>query len=104
MPDRHVPVRPNLDQLRHQAKDLLRGVRRGEPGAIAEFTRNHPAAIPADRARLSDAQLALARAYGVACSEYFGSRRAPSVAESRRIPTRPPTHAGDAARSVDYSE
>jgi hypothetical protein len=66
MPDRHVPVRPNLDQLRHQAKDLLRGVRRGDPDAVAEFTRNHPEAIPADRARLSDAQLALARAYGVA--------------------------------------
>jgi hypothetical protein len=66
MPDRHVPVRPDLDQLRHQAKDLLRAVRRGDAEAIAEFTRNHPASIAPDRARLSDAQLALARAYGVA--------------------------------------
>jgi ankyrin repeat protein len=24
MPDRHFPVRPNLEQLKHQAKDLLR--------------------------------------------------------------------------------
>ena len=66
MPDRHVPVRPDLDQLRHQAKDLLRAIRRGDADAVAEFTRNHPASIAPDRARLSDAQLALARAYGVA--------------------------------------
>lgn len=26
--DRHLPVRPDLDQLKHQAKDLLRGIRR----------------------------------------------------------------------------
>lgn len=66
MPDRHVPVRPNLDQLRHQAKDLLRAVRRGEPEAVAEFSRNHPEMIPPSRAKLADAQLALARTYGVA--------------------------------------
>lgn len=66
MPDRHVPVHPNLDQLRHQAKDLLRAVRRGEEAAVAEFARNHPEPMAPDRARLSDAQLALARAYGVA--------------------------------------
>jgi hypothetical protein len=66
VPDRHVPVRPNLDQLRHQAKDLLRAVRRGEPEAVAEFSRNHPGPIPPSRAKLADAQLALARAYGVA--------------------------------------
>ena len=66
MPDRHVPVHPNFDQLRRQAKDLLRGVRRGDPDAVADFTRNHPERVAPDRARLSDAQLALARAYGVA--------------------------------------
>lgn len=66
MPDRHVPVRPDLDQLRHQAKDLLRALRRGDPDAVAEFARNHPETISPDGARLSDAQLALARAYGVA--------------------------------------
>lgn len=66
MPDRHVPVRPDLDQLRHQAKDLLGALRRGDAEAVAEFTRNHPESIAPDRARLSDAQIALARAYGVA--------------------------------------
>lgn len=64
MPARHLPVRPDLAQLRHQAKDLLRAVRAGDPVAAAEFAGHHPDPPPPARARLSDAQLALARAYG----------------------------------------
>ncbi len=30
MPVRHLPVRPDLDQLKHQAKDLLRAIHRGD--------------------------------------------------------------------------
>jgi hypothetical protein len=65
--DRHFPVRPNLDQLKHQAKDLLRAIRQGDPAAIAELRKHHPrqAIEPAD-ARLADAQAALARSYGLA--------------------------------------
>lgn len=48
MPDRLLPVRPNLDQLKHQAKDLLRAMRQSDPSA-----------------RLAEAQLALARSYGL---------------------------------------
>jgi hypothetical protein len=66
MAGRHLPVRPNLEQLRHQAKDLLRAVRRGEPEALAELALHHPAAPAPELARLADAQHALARAYGVA--------------------------------------
>jgi hypothetical protein len=65
MPDRHLPVRPDLDQLKHQAKDLLRSVRRGDPGAITELTANHPRVMDPERTKLADAQHALARAYGV---------------------------------------
>jgi len=46
MSTRRLPVRPNLDQLKHQAKDLLR-----------EMQVTHP------DAKLADAQLALARDY-----------------------------------------
>ncbi len=61
--DRHLPVRPDLDQLKHQAKDLLKAIRDGEPAAIEEFNEFHPdPPAPAD-AKLADAQLALARAY-----------------------------------------
>jgi hypothetical protein len=53
-------------QLRHQAKDLLRQVRRADRAAIAELTQHHPGRIEPGDARLADAQLALARSYGVA--------------------------------------
>jgi Ankyrin repeat len=46
--DRHFPVRPNLEHLKHQAKDLLRGMRRDVPGA-----------------KLAEAQHTLARSYGL---------------------------------------
>jgi len=39
---RNLPVRPNLDQLRRQARDLLRAIRRGDPSAIEEFNRSQP--------------------------------------------------------------
>ena len=66
MPERHVPVHPNLEQLRHQAKDLLKAVRRGDPAALGELERNHPRRPDPATAKLADAQLALARSYGVA--------------------------------------
>jgi len=64
--DYYLPVRPNLDQLRHQAKDLLRAIRVGDPDAIAELKKHNPKKIDPANANLADAQLALARAYEVA--------------------------------------
>ncbi|MEP6848699.1 MAG: ankyrin repeat domain-containing protein [Acidobacteriota bacterium] len=61
--DRNLPVRPDLDQLKHQAKDLLRSLHSGDSSAIAEFNAFHPDPPPRDEAKLADAQLALARAY-----------------------------------------
>ena len=66
VPKRHFPVRPNLDQLKHQAKDLLRALRVGEPSALEEFNAYHPEKITPERAWLADAQLVLARSYGAA--------------------------------------
>ena len=66
MPDRHIPVRPNLRQLRRQAKDLLRQIKRGDPAALAELGRHRPdLKSPAD-VQLADTQFALARSYGLA--------------------------------------
>ena len=62
---RHFPVRPNLDQLKHQAKDLLHAVRHGDAAAVAELRQHHPKAIDPAGAKLADAQLALARSYGL---------------------------------------
>jgi hypothetical protein len=63
--DRHFPVRPNLDQLRHQAKDLLHAIRRGESEALAEFDKRHPRETDPATMKLADAQLVLARSYGL---------------------------------------
>ncbi|MEM6393225.1 MAG: ankyrin repeat domain-containing protein [Planctomycetota bacterium] len=65
MAKRQLPHPPNLDQLKHRAKDLLRGVHRGEPESLAEFVELHPRAVPPAEAKLSDAQLVIARGYGV---------------------------------------
>jgi hypothetical protein len=58
MPD--LPVRPDLDQLRHQAKDLLHAGQRGDPAAVARIR------AVSDRIMLSAAQLAVAREDGFA--------------------------------------
>jgi len=63
MPVRGLPVRPDLEQLKHQAKDLLRALHAGDPAAIAELREFHPDAIDPAIAKLADAQLVLARSY-----------------------------------------
>jgi hypothetical protein len=63
MPIRRLPVRPNLDQLKHQAKDLLRAVRRGDRAAVADLQAFHPKPMDPRQAKLADAQLVLARSY-----------------------------------------
>src|SRR2546430_9219545 len=56
----YLPVRPDLDQLRHQAKDLLHAAQRGDIAAVARIS------AVSSRIMLSTAQLALAREYGFA--------------------------------------
>jgi ankyrin repeat protein len=58
---RILPDRPSLEQLRKQAKDLLRDARAGDTSALARMTTS-----TADGARVSLAlaQLAIAREYG----------------------------------------
>ena len=58
-----IPVRPDLDQLRRQAKDLLRAIRRGEAPAVADLRKYHRKPVDPASAKLSDAQHVLARTY-----------------------------------------
>ncbi len=53
-----LPARADLEQLRLQAKDLLRAATRGEPDAISRLR------AVSDRLTLSSAQLAVAREHG----------------------------------------
>lgn len=62
-PVRVLPARPDLNQLKHQAKELLGAFRAGEPAALAEVRAHFRGAQPL-RFALHEAQLVLARAYG----------------------------------------
>lgn len=58
MPD--LPARPDLDQVRRQAKDLLRAAETGDADALRRIR------AVSDQPRLAAAQLAIAREYGFA--------------------------------------
>src|SRR5690242_5991269 len=60
---RRLPVRPDLDQLKRQAKELLKAIRARHASAQAEVDHFQPDPSHPDKAKLSDARLALARAY-----------------------------------------
>lgn len=64
--DRHFPVRPNLEQLRNQAKDLLHDLRHGEPRARQVWQKHHSGSTSPADAKLAGAQSLLARMYGIA--------------------------------------
>ena len=68
MTAQQLPPRPNLDQLKHQAKELLDSARRNEPGARARFRALPAFATAADidgaALALHDAQSVIAREYG----------------------------------------
>jgi hypothetical protein len=55
-----LPARPDLDQLRHQAKDLLRAARNEDSEALERMR------ALSERLTLASAQLAVAREYGFA--------------------------------------
>jgi len=60
-----LPDRPSLEQLRKQAKDLLRAARSGDASALARLSSTMPAA-ERPPITLARAQLAIARDYGFA--------------------------------------
>jgi ankyrin repeat protein len=63
-----LPARPNLEQLRNQARDLFKSARAGDLAAVQRFEQNspRPGKTSAAKISLSDAQLVLAREYGFA--------------------------------------
>ena len=56
----NLPAHPNLDQLRHQAKELLRSANAGDSQALDQLR------LVSDHVTLATAQLAVARSYGFA--------------------------------------
>ena len=72
MPARTLPDRPDLDQYRTQAKDLVKAWRAGAPAALARIRAHHPrlgtlddAALRGAAFKLADAQWVIAREHGL---------------------------------------
>jgi len=71
MPDRSLPDRPDLQQYKKQAKELVKSVRAGDSDALRRMREHHPRYSEADSANVSttfvlaDAQLVLAREHGI---------------------------------------
>jgi ankyrin repeat protein len=67
-----LPSRPSLEQLKTQAKELLKELKSGQPAALQRFHQNYPEGPGVDESAgnmawsLSDAQLVIAREYGAA--------------------------------------
>jgi ATP-dependent Clp protease adapter protein ClpS/tetratricopeptide (TPR) repeat protein len=69
IPASRLPDKPDLEQERKRAKDLLKALRHNDRDAIARFRSHHPrfgelAALRAADVKLSDAQWVIAREYG----------------------------------------
>jgi hypothetical protein len=86
-----LPGRPNLDQLRRQARELLRAAADGQPSALTRIR-----AI-SERVSLSAAQLAVAREYG------FASWPALHAEVERRLAELPPAEEGTGRAGTRWS-
>lgn len=71
MPERDLPVRPNLEQYKKQAKDLVKSFAIADPLALSRIKRHHPRfhKLPEPNLRsakfaLTDSQLVIAREHG----------------------------------------
>jgi len=80
MPVRRLPVRPDLEQLQRQAKELLRAIKAADANAVAELREHHPESIDPAAAKLADAELVLARSYGA--SSWTGLVHAVQLADA----------------------
>jgi len=86
-----LPGRPNLDQLRRRARELLRAAAGGEPAALARIC------AVSERVSLSAAQLAVAREYG------FASWPALHAEVERRLAELPPRQEGAGRAGTRWS-
>ena len=69
MPSSSLPARPNLEQLRKQAKDLLKAYRAGEPTALLQFSKCLPRLANASAERVDKVSVSLRDAQRVVAAE-----------------------------------
>ena len=70
MPSSSLPARPNLEQLRKQAKDLLKEYRAGHPPALMRFRDSLPRLTRASDEQLAEMSLSLRDAQRVIAAEH----------------------------------
>lgn len=88
---KELPVRPNLEHLKSQAKDLLDASRRKEREALERFRDALPAARGASDERIAAMQLALHDAQSVIAREYGFASWAELRARVEAAPLSPET-------------
>ena len=70
MPSSSLPARPNLEQLRKQAKDLLKAYRAGDPTALQRFRESLSRLAGSSDDQLADMSLSLRDAQRVVAAEH----------------------------------
>jgi hypothetical protein len=92
-----LPDRPSLEQLRKQAKDLLKQLRNGDPSALERLRKHKPANV--SDPILADAQFVLAREHGFeSWPKLFHYLQTPEIEDHRRSGR----HAGGLPRGVPF--
>ncbi len=82
MPARELPARPDLEQYKKQAKELVKAFRAGDEAALQRVREHHPRQA-GDTFDLADAQLVIAREHG---HESWPKFRQQIVRASDRVP------------------
>lgn len=81
---RTLPLRPNVEEMRREARNLLRDLLRREATAVARYYSLDPLADTC-KPRLADAQYLIAREYGCASWRKLEERLRSRVQESAEI-------------------
>lgn len=79
---KRFPARPDLDQYKKQAKELLTAIRKGDSEALERLRKFHPRNIDPGAAVLADAQLVLAREHDCESWPKFKRRVAAAAADA----------------------
>src|SRR5262249_61608223 len=100
MPIQPLPDNPSLENLRKQAKSLLKAIRAGNSEALARVREFHPRpGKTSTKFSLSDAQLVIARSHGF--SSWSKLKRHLDVLDQHSLLPRPQTASEDSEPITD---
>jgi len=103
MPAKSLPSRPDIEQYRKQAKDLLKLLRQGDPDSLERLKSAHPKRLEETASQrrwtLADAQLVIAREHGQPTWADF-THEVARIVSQRLAESKGPAHAFLVAASV----